>query len=196
MTSVSTPERWLADHGRALFKYAYSRVHDTDAAEEIVQETLLAAWRGRGGFAGKSSERTWLIGILKHRIADHWRSVRRHRRTTKSLEALGVVDKHEGLSQQANEHHGTNTPSSWLRPDVGLEQRQFWRIIADCIAALPPSQARAFRLCELDGLETAEICQILDIAPSNLWVMLHRARVRMREQLERRGFGRLTRGAS
>jgi RNA polymerase sigma-70 factor, ECF subfamily len=186
-----TPERWLDDHGRVLFKYAYARVRDDDLAEEIVQDTLLAAWRGRRRFAGKSSERTWLVGILKHRLADHWRNVQRRGRATESLEALNAFDSLEGRQREMREYPDPASPAH--QPDTDLEQRQFWRLIADCIAALPPGQARAFRLCELDGLETAEICQILDIAPTNLWVMLHRARVRMREQLELRGFSAVLR---
>lgn len=181
-----TPERWLDDHGRVLFKYAYARVRDDDVAEEIVQDTLLAAWRSRRRFAGNSSERTWLIGILKHRLADHWRNVQRRARATESLEALGVSDYLEGKQREMREY--PNAASQARQPDTDLEQRQFWQVVTDCIATLPPGQARAFRLCELDGLETAEICRILDIAPTNLWVILHRARSRMREQLAQRGF--------
>lgn len=180
------PERWLDDHGRVLFRYAYARVRDDDVAEEIVQDTLLAAWRGRRGFAGKSSERTWLVGILKHRLADYWRSAQRRVRATESLEALGAFDALDGARRETRDYPDAAT--SRLQPDSDLEQQQFWRVIADCIACLPPGQARAFSLCELDGRETAEICQILGIAPTNLWVMLHRARARMREQLEQRGF--------
>jgi RNA polymerase sigma-70 factor (ECF subfamily) len=84
-TSTS-PERWLDDHGDALLGYACARVRDRDAAEDLVQETLLAAWRARASFAGKSSERTWLIGILKHKLADHWRRLAREPRGAAALE--------------------------------------------------------------------------------------------------------------
>ena len=183
VTHHSNPTRWLTDHGRALFAYAYSRVRNRDDAQEVVQEALLAAWRAHHRFAGKSSERTWLIGILKHRLADHWR----RQRATRSLEAFDAIDSYDELSHEFG--HWQGAPS--LRPDphAGLEQREFWRTVADCLATLPPRQAHAFSLRVLDGLETEEICRILDVAPASLWVTLHRARARMREQLEKQGFG-------
>ena len=175
------------DHGRVLFAYAYSRTQDRDDAQEVVQETLLAAWRGHSGFAGKSSERTWLVGILKHRLADHWRDTRRRTRATRSMETFDETEALDELSYEFQQRYGA--PSPWSDPYAAIEQREFWEIIADCIATLPARQAHAFSLCVLGGLRTEEICKILDVAPANLWVTLHRARMRMREQLEKRGFG-------
>lgn len=183
----SAPERWLVDHGRVLFAYAYSRVRDRDDAQEVVQETLLAAWRGHRRFAGKSSERTWLVGILKHRLADHWRDTLRQTRAMRSIETFDETETPDELSDEFQQRYGA--PSPWPDPYAALERREFWAIIADCIEALPARQAHAFSLCVLDGLGTREVCKILDVAPANLWVTLHRARMRMREQLEKRGFG-------
>lgn len=187
MTRTAAPNHQLEDHRRALFAYAYSRLRDKDIAQEVVQETLLAAWRGRHRFAGESTERTWLVGILKRRLGDHWRNARRHARATESLDSFSDPDALDESRRSARQWNGAS--SLWPEPDTELEQRQFWRIVADCMATLPPRQAHAFSLCVLDGLETKEICRILDVAPANLWVTLHRARARMREQLEKHGFG-------
>jgi RNA polymerase sigma-70 factor, ECF subfamily len=190
MTTLS-PERWLADHGDALFRYAYLKLRDTQVAEDLVQETLLAAWRGRARFSGNSSERTWLISILKHKVADHWRRETREPRVDESL-ADDSAEKDELLARifdaRANDHWRSD-PSPWRDPDRALESQDFWRIFADCIAALPPAQAQAFGLTEIDGLIGEETCKVMEIASTNLWVMLHRARLRLRECLEKRWFG-------
>jgi len=162
------PERWLNDHGEVLFGYAHVRVQDRHVAEDLVQEALLAAWRGRHTFARESSERTWLVGILKHKLADHWRRAGREIGTTR-VPATGIVD-------------AADPPE----PDGAFERREFWQTLIDCIAALPPAQARAFTLREFDGLRSDEICNILEVTPTNLWVLLHRARTRLRQSLRER----------
>lgn len=191
MKELTSPERWLEDHGDALFGFAYLRLRDRDAAEDLVQETLLAAWRARESFAGGSSERTWLIGILKHKLTDHWRRSSRRPQAPTSLpvDADGP-DPLEQIFDSADNDHWRVAPSPWNNPDAALEQQQFWRIFTDCIAALPAAQAQAFCLCELDGLEGQEACKVLAVAPTNLWVMLHRARLRLRQCLENHWFGR------
>ncbi|MFL6652462.1 MAG: sigma-70 family RNA polymerase sigma factor [Sulfurifustaceae bacterium] len=180
----TTPERWLDEHGDALFGYAYLRVRDQHAAEDLVQETLLAAWRARDSFAGASSERTWLVGILKHKLADHWR------RAGRNVEpANDDPEELDRFFDNAARDHWRNRPSAWQDPDAALEQQQFWQVFADCIAGLPPAQAQAFSLCELDGASGEEACKVLQVAPTNLWVMLHRARLRLRQCLETNWFG-------
>lgn len=191
MKHYSSPDRWLADHGDALFGFALLRVRDRAAAEDLVQETLLAAWRGRESFAGGSTERTWLIGILKHKLIDHWRrSAREPQNQIPAGAAADEPDVLEQLFDAAEKDHWRVQPSPWYDPDAALEQQQFWQIFTDCIAALPPAQAQAFSLCELDGLDGPEACKVLAVAPTNLWVMLHRARLRLRQCLENHWFER------
>jgi RNA polymerase sigma-70 factor (ECF subfamily) len=196
MASSSAPERWLEEHGDALFRYAYLRLRDDHAAEDLVQETLLAAWRTRHQFAGNSSERTWLVGILKHKLADHWR---RRARESKAFEPPDGGDAEQDdlltrLFDAAANDHWRNAPSAWRDPDAALEQQQFWRVFADCLAALPPAQAQAFSLWEIDGVTGEEACKVLEVAPTNLWVILHRARLRLRQCLENHWFGRASKG--
>lgn len=189
---TTAPEQWIAVHGDSLFRYAYLRLRDREAAEDLVQETLLAALRSQGGFAGNSSERTWLIGILKHKLSDHWRRLARAApiETAPDADTTDPDDPIEKLFDAVAGDHWRTAPSPWNNPDAALQQQQFWKVLADCIAALPPAQAQAFSLCELDGLEGAEACKVLDVAPTNLWVMLHRARLRLRQCLENHWFER------
>lgn len=189
---TTAPGQWIAVHGDSLFRYAYLRLRDRETAEDLVQETLLAALRSQGGFAGNSSERTWLIGILKHKLSDHWRRLARTALVAAAshADATDPDDPIEKLFDAAAGDHWRTAPSPWSNPDTALQQQQFWNVLADCIAALPPAQAQAFSLCELDGLEGAEACKVLDVAPTNLWVMLHRARLRLRQCLESHWFER------
>lgn len=185
----TSPERWLDEHGDVLFGFAYLRVRDRDAAEDLVQETLLAAWRARASFAAGSSERTWLVGILKHKLADHWRRQAREQRHV-AAHASDAPDAAllDALFDEDRRGHWRTPPSPWSDPDAALETREFWRVFTECVAALPPAQARAFGLCELDGLKGEEACKVLGVAATNLWVMLHRARLRLRACLERNWF--------
>lgn len=182
---LSPPEGWLDRHGDALYRYACFRLRDTAAAEDLVQETLLAAFQARGGFAGRASERTWLVGILKNKIVDHLRKRRREDIVDTPIEPDEDV---EALFSPGRKDHWTHAPSVWNNPTASLEQKQFWKIFSDCVDLLPARQAQAFVLCELDGLGGAESCQVLGVTTTNLWVLLHRARLRLRECLEQRWF--------
>jgi RNA polymerase sigma-70 factor, ECF subfamily len=192
MAHSSAPDRWLNDHGDALYGFAFMRLRDREAAEDVVQETLLAAWRSRANFAADSSERTWLIGILKHKLADHWR-----RSARQPSESLDTADDDSLIDETFDVAKGGPwrvPPSFWGDPDAALEQQQFWQVFVDCVGALPPAQARAFSLCELDGMKGNEACKAMDVGATNLWVMLHRARLRLRQCLENNWFGRGPRG--
>jgi RNA polymerase sigma-70 factor, ECF subfamily len=189
-TKPTSPERWLDEHGDALFRYAYVRLRDRGVAEDLVQETFLAALRTRGQFSGKSTERTWLIGILKHKLADHWRKRAREVPLEAPSSAQDPDDLLQRLFDESNKDHWRVQPSTWSDPHTALQDRQFWRVLSDCLAGLPPAQAQAFSLCEIDGLEGTEACKVLAVAPTNLWVMLHRARLRLRQCLELNWFGR------
>lgn len=186
------PTEWLDQHGDYLFKYAVFRLRDNTAAEDVVQETFLAALRAYERFEGRGSERTWLVGILKHKIIDHFR------RTTREV-AIG-----EG-SEEASEHkefferedqwsgHWNNryAPTDWhATPADLIEQKDFWKVFGECLSPLPQRTASAFTLREVDGHSSEEICEILSITVNNLWVMLHRARLHLRNCLEINWFKR------
>jgi RNA polymerase sigma-70 factor (ECF subfamily) len=188
---TSSPENWVDEHGDALFRYAYARLRDRALAEDLVQETLLGALRTRANFSGQSAERTWLIGILKHKLADHWRKRTREAPLGPSA-GEDSDDVLERLFDDASNGHWRTQPSIWADPDAALQDREFQRVLADCLAGLPPAQAQAFSLCEIDGTDSAEACKVIGVASTNLWVMLHRARLRLRQCLEKNWFGRET----
>jgi RNA polymerase sigma-70 factor (ECF subfamily) len=180
--SAPDPSGWLDRHGDYLFRYALTRLRDEAQAEDLVQETLLAALRGREAFAGRSSERTWLVGILKHKLIDHFR---RGARETPAGDLLADVPAHDEFFRDSGEWAGhweaAFAPGSWeLTPATALERAEFWEVLDGCLGALSERAARAFMLRELDGCPSEEICEVLGVSRSNLWVLLHRARLQLR----------------
>ena len=174
------PESWVGEYGNYLYHFALSRLRNTTDAENAVQETFLAALKARNSFSGKSSERTWLIGILKHKIVDAMRKGYREKPVTdlqRNEEAIDQFFDHVGRPKGNVAH--------WIpKPDELLEKKEFWKVFYTCSQKLPRTAADAFLLREVEKMESKEICSILNITLSNLWVLLHRARLQLRECLE------------
>lgn len=182
---TSSPEEWVDSHGNHLLRYAHSRVRNTHVAEELVQETFIAALKGRKRFSGRSSERTWFIGILRHKIIDYFRKSSRERATA-DLEEL--PDLAEGGFEARGDF--AQAPTSWGNdPLKAAESADFWNILRSCIDTLPENLAEAFVLREIEGLTSEEVCKTLEITPNNLWVRLHRARTQLRKGLEVKWYG-------
>ncbi|HJY30993.1 MAG TPA: sigma-70 family RNA polymerase sigma factor [Pyrinomonadaceae bacterium] len=179
------PTRWLDSHGNCLYRFALMRVHDAAVAEDLLQETLLAAMRSSHSHAGRSSERTWLIGILKHKVIDYFRRVAR----TTQLTIDDDYDCFESSGPWQGHWRDDQAPLSWpVDAAQLLESRDFWETFDRCLARLPQQMAIAFTLREIDGLSSTEICDILNITPNNLWVTLHRSRAKLRDLLESEWF--------
>ncbi len=182
------PEAWVDRHGDSLYRHAMLRLRSPDLAADLVQETFLEALRSRETFAGRSSERTWLVGILKHKIIDHFRRTGRHQALVNGVVANEAVD-----SAFDRRGHWKTGPAAWGgEPSRHLETREFWEAFGRCLSKLPEGLADAFILRELDGLDSAEVRQVLGITDVNLWARLHRARSLLRNCLESTWFGRRT----
>ena len=173
-----------------LLRVARLQLRDEALAEDVVQETLLAALAG-SGFSGKSSLRTWLTGILKHKIVD---AIRRKQRAPIVASAFGDVESEmdiEDFDALFNERGGWDPkPAEWGNPEDALNQRQFLDVMDICLDKLPPNTARVFIMREVMELETDEICKELRINANNLWVILYRARMALRRCLEQNWFAR------
>lgn len=176
-------ERWLAEHGDALYRYARRRVGKREVAEDLVQETFLAAIKSPEPFRGGASVRTWLVSILRRKIVDHHRRVSLARARS---QVDGPADAPGFFSQDGS---FLVAVARWRTPPEIMEDREFWSVLEGCLARLPKTLASAFVLRELEDLETAELREILDLSPGNLRVRLFRARQLLRECLERRWFG-------
>ncbi len=177
------PECWLDEHGDALFAFAFSRIRDRAAAEDLVQDAFAAALANLDGFSGNSSLRTWLTAILRRKIYDYYRDAAR-----KGFSEL-ATDLPDGSAESAPRGHQVR--KRWRGdPAWHFEQREFWRVFDDCREKLPTTLAGAFVMREMDGLTTEEVCQILGISASNLSVRIFRARALLRQCLEDRWFAR------
>lgn len=179
------PVAWLDDHGDALYRYALLHSGDVNLAEDLVQETLLAALEAAHRFDHKSSERTWLIGILKHKLIDHLRRAGRRSAAGSDVldEIIDVSFTRRGLWRDG--------PQRWKRDPAGaMSEREFWDVLAMCLKLLPPHAAFAFSQRTMQDSSTDEVCKALDVTPTNLWTILHRARLRLRRCLEENWFTR------
>ena len=188
--AISVDALELDKHRPHLIKFAMGQLRNATYAEDVVQETLVAAVQGAERFAGQSSVRTWLIGILKHKITDHFRRQSREAPLPDldeetSLEDLDARFKPDG--------HFIDNPAhvpgaDWGDPEATLSQSRFFAVLEECMARLPPNTARAFNMREIMGMDTDEICKELGITATNAWVMLYRARMALRECLQAKWF--------
>ena len=182
--TLSDPERWVELYGDYLFKYALMRLRDAARAEDAVQETFLAALKGSKTFAGRSAEKGWLVGILKNKISDHYRKASRETSFTDMefySDEEGDRFVPDGMFKDGWIHE--LGPQEWTSPGASLDSEVFWKTFQDCSSKLPKNVSAVFSLREVDGLECKEICALLNISENNLWVMLHRARMALRECL-------------
>lgn len=184
--------RDIEAHRAYLYRYAMLQLRDAARAEDAVQETLLAALESRAAFAGRSSIKTWLTGILKHKITD---SIRRQLRES-PIDTRAAGDDPEDARayadqffDRAREDHWHAAPRSWEDPERSFEQKRFWEVFERCASGLPAQTARVFAMREFMGLATDDICKELGISSTNCWVILYRARMALRECLELNWFG-------
>ncbi|MDR5904891.1 sigma-70 family RNA polymerase sigma factor [Franzmannia qiaohouensis] len=181
-TSPSRMERLTAVRPR-LVSFARLHLRDNALAEDAVQEALMAAIEKDASFAGRSGYETWVFGILKYKILDTLRTQKRQGKW-QPLEEAGDDDVVDRLFQHNGRWHQHARPASWGEPDAMFENERFWQVFDACMIALPDNVARVFSMRELMGLSTAEICQEIGIKENNCWVILHRARLRLRSCLE------------
>lgn len=187
--TVPDPERWLQEYGDALFRYALRRLHDAAHAEDVVQETFLAALQARANYSGRASEKTWLTGILKHKIVDFIRKQVREP-TVGDISALADTATESGVDELFDDRgHWIHPPGDWGNPDKALHNQQFLAAFEACLEHLKPAHAQVFTLKELGGQSVEEICNELGITTTNCGVMLYRARMGLRRCLEVRWTG-------
>jgi RNA polymerase sigma-70 factor (ECF subfamily) len=176
---ASTASDWLAVHGDYLFNLALGQIRDATVAEDLVQETFLAALKSRDRFSGRSSDRTWLVGILRHKIYDHLRRICRER------------PARSDRSETSRDEESWEESMFWLhdvaaecaQPSRRMELAEFRQALEQALGKLPPRIAQVFQLYEVEERPNHEVCEQLKISESNLWVMLHRARKQLRNEL-------------
>lgn len=170
---------WVERFGNELYAYALTRLRDSHASEEVVQETLLAGVKYLHQFRGESSEKSWLMSILRRKIVDYVRGRNRHDRRNAVLQHDGTID---ALLSDLGSFDPDLIPED-MDPGRLATDKELWELVRECLELLPQRQADAFMLREFEGLSAEDICETLKISRSNLWVLLHRARLRIAECL-------------
>jgi RNA polymerase sigma-70 factor (ECF subfamily) len=173
----------------ALLRFALLQLRNDSAAEDVVQDALIAVLEQPQRFAGQSSLRTYVTGIMKHKIIDALRSGARERPLDGGNGDDGATDDDMIDALFARDGHAREMPRNWGDPDATLERQDFFRVLEMCLDRLPPKTARLFLMREWLELDTEEICKEIGCSPSNAWVMLYRARLRLRECLDLHWFG-------
>lgn len=167
------PSRWVDCYGDYLFRYANSRLRDSNASEEVVQEAFLNGIKYHAQYSGAGTEQAWLLGILKRKIIDFVRKRNRQAYVT-------PYDESHDPTNQLFDNRGNWNPGSisWsTSPGQALEASELWKVVHDCLARLPSGQADVFTLSVMEEMGSDEICDQLSITPSNFWVRMHRARL-------------------
>lgn len=185
MAPKTDARKWVDDYGDALFRFAVARVKNQSIAEDLVQEAFLAALQSRDRFKGQSSEKTWLMAILKHKILDYYRK-------DQLAQALYVSPGQDDEDLDAffdRQGQWQLQPVKWRSdPQKAHELSEFMDHFYRCLAQLPKRNADAFVYREIDGMSTEEICRLLAISTNNCWVVLYRARMLLRHCLEDVGY--------
>jgi RNA polymerase sigma-70 factor (ECF subfamily) len=171
---------WVETHGDYLFNFAIGQVRDTNIAEDLVQETFLAALKSQNNFSGRSSERTWLVSILRHKIYDHLRKTCRERAVR--VDPLPVGDEDAAFEDSLAWIHQMAAEAT--SPSRRMELAEFRQHLETAMGKLPPRIAQVFQLYSIEERPNQEVCERLNISESNLWVMLHRARKQLRTELD------------
>lgn len=176
---------WLNAHGDYLYRFALARLRDTHLAEDVVQETMLAAVKNNS-YKGESSARTWLTGILKHKIID----LQRKQIREKPISDIVDLDATEGAMDDFFDQHGhwLEKPQAWELPESILQQKQFLNTLSQCLDKLPTKLKTLFIMRDVHEIDNATICKELNITSTNAWVMLYRSRMGLRKCLENNWF--------
>ncbi len=176
------PNKWIDLYSDYLFNYTITRVNDREMAKDLVQDTFFAGLKSMKNFKGEASERTWLISILKRKIIDYYRKINSNKGKAEVRMSF-VSDENEGdwLEERVAD------PFDKTAEDT-LEIDELGDAIYNCLSKLPEKQATVFKMKTIEGMETETICNELNITASNLWVIIHRARIAMADCMQKTWF--------
>lgn len=182
--SALNPESWVDEHGDYLLGYAMNRLRNRARAEDAVQEALIAAFKGQDRFEGRSSERTWLTGILKYKCLEamrkNWREI--------AASDLTTDDDDVDFDERGHLRPGHAPESFSLEPGASIDKKEFYDVLNSCLTGLPERTAQAFVAAEIDQEPLDGVAQTLNVSMNNLYVLLHRARKTLRGCLEKTWF--------
>lgn len=176
------PGKWVDNYADTLYAYTMARVNDMQQAEDIVQNTFLSAWKGRETYKGQASEKNWLFAILKNKIIDHFRKQSQNKVTA-------IADEKEMYFEDGH-WKAESAPKEWgIDMDQPVETKEFYSVLDKCKQKLKDIQQSVFVMKYMEDIDADEICKVLNITPSNYWVLIHRAKLHLRKCLEKNWIG-------
>lgn len=182
-SNVINPREWVNIHADYLYAYAVARVNDEELARDLVQETFLAALERLDKFEGRSSERTWLTAILKHKVLDVYR---KKSGASSFVRVDGVAEDHDHFEAGNGHWKEEHLPRAFgIEQYDELANKEFENILRQCMKKLPALWFSVFTMKHMDELKTEVICGQLKLSPSNFWVIIHRAKVNLRACLQK-----------
>lgn len=179
MNHTIDPENWNVAFRDYLIRFALQRVSDYGIAEDLVQETFLSGWNARARFRGDCNEKTWLTGILRNKIIDHYRKTGR-RPSVLTIDLEGSSTEEPSNIAWIDRQPDQRTTH---RPEAVAERHEFMSDLEKAVTRLPEKMGKAFQMREIDGFSTEEIVKELGISKANLWVLIHRAKQALSEEL-------------
>ncbi|MBA3665409.1 MAG: sigma-70 family RNA polymerase sigma factor [Bacteroidetes bacterium] len=180
------PKKWVEKYSDYLYNFACYRVNDKDLAEDLVQDTFLSGLGGSANFKGQASEKTWLVSILKNKIIDHYKKASTRNESPLQLSTYDAPSYDYYFNKQKKcEWQKDHMPKDWDQPQLQPETKEFYKILQDCLSTLPPKWKGVFTMSLLDDNDSAEVCKEFKLTSSNFWVIMHRAKLQIRECLEK-----------
>lgn len=190
MNTLLHPATWPDLYGNYLVTFAYMRVSDRDLAQDLVQDTFFSALKAKDNFEGKASEKTWLVSILKNKIIDYYRKTGLKDAKGNRMPGKKNVSL-ENFFEEGQWKEGTR-PLRWNMDETHpVETKEFFEVFHKCVGKLKGKGAVAFRMKYIDHEKSEDICEALKITPSNYWVLIHRAKLQLREHLDKNWFNEL-----
>ncbi len=176
---------WLERHGNYLYCYAFARLRNSSLSEQLLEETLVTGMGSPKTFSSYGCERSWLLGILSKRIRDRYRRPFTHRDLSSQNSEPGELEFFENTGEWTAHWREAQAPVLWTTDPQQLGKSPgFWETFDRCLSFLSEVAANAFTLREIDGLPPEEICEILNVSETDLRVILHEARLKLRRSLE------------
>lgn len=177
---ILAPQLWVDNYADFLYKYAVVRVNDDEIAKDLLQETFFAALKGISNFKGESSERTWLVAILKHKIIDHYRKTANLR-----SKSVSSATENEFFEEDNGHWNKEKRPADFSPVTDELQQKEFTAVLKNCIKKMPALWSAVFTMKHIDEEETEDILKQLSISSANFWVIIHRSKLNLRACLQK-----------
>ncbi len=187
------PQCWVDAYADELYRFAFSRINNSEQAEDLVQETFFSALKNLDNFRRDCTEKTWLYNILRNKVTDYYRknnrSEIRESNSGKEIDNEHFYQRFFNSDGMFSGHWKAEAiPNHWdISADQDILSKEFMTLLKDCLSYLPYKQAEVFRLMNMEDFSTEEVCKELSVSASNLWVLIHRAKLQLRECLEKKG---------